>query len=75
MDSQVSALANETEKAEQMGFINLRKRQFDTFRNPTAHSVKTSWPIGEADAFDLMSPVSYTHRWIDNARKPGEVNA
>lgn len=64
---QLNPLKNATEEAEQKGFVNLLKGLFGTFRNPTAHAAKIRWPIGELDALDLLSLVSYAHRRIDNA--------
>jgi uncharacterized protein (TIGR02391 family) len=70
---QLSGLANETEEAEQKGFVNLLKGLFGTFRNPTAHAAKITWPIEEADALDLLSLVSYAHRRIDHSRSQADL--
>ncbi len=60
-----NSLRTETEKSEQRGLINLLKGMFGTFRNPTSHAPKISWPMDEADALDLLSLVSYLHRRLD----------
>lgn len=63
----INTLRTETEKSEQKGFTNLLKGMFGTFRNVTAHAPKITWPIGEQDAFDLLTLVSYLHRRLDGA--------
>jgi uncharacterized protein (TIGR02391 family) len=45
------------------------KGLFGTFRNPTAHSLKATWPLSEQDALDLFSLCSYVHRRLDRARR------
>jgi uncharacterized protein (TIGR02391 family) len=63
----INTLRTETEQSEQKGFGNLVKGMFGTFRNVTAHAPKITWSIGEQDALDLLSLVSYIHRRIDAA--------
>jgi uncharacterized protein (TIGR02391 family) len=65
----LSSLRTETEKVEQRGFVNLLKGFFGTFRNPTAHAAKISWPIVEVDALDLLTLASYLHRRVDGAHR------
>ncbi|MDA8216291.1 MAG: TIGR02391 family protein [Dehalococcoidales bacterium] len=63
----INSLRSETEQSEQKGFANLLKGLFGTYRNVTAHAPKAVWPIGEQDALDLLSLVSYVHRRLDAA--------
>jgi uncharacterized protein (TIGR02391 family) len=63
----INTLRTETEQSEQKGFANLLRGMFGTFRNVTGHAPKVTWPIGEQDALDLLSLVSYLHRRIDAA--------
>jgi uncharacterized protein (TIGR02391 family) len=63
----INTLRTETEQSEQKGFANLLKGMFGTFRNPTGHAPKITWPIREEDALDLLSMVSYFHRRLDAA--------
>jgi uncharacterized protein (TIGR02391 family) len=63
----INAFVTDSEKSEQRGFVNLLKGLFGTFRNPTAHSPRTVWPVSETDALDLFSLCSYVHRRIDSA--------
>lgn len=61
----LNSLRTETERSEQRGLVNLLKGVFGTFRNPTAHAPRVSWPIDERDAIDLLTIASYLHRRID----------
>lgn len=61
----INAFATESEKSEQRGFANLLKGMFGTFRNPTAHTLRTVWSMKEEDALDLFSLASYAHRRVD----------
>lgn len=63
----LSQLGTQSERSEQAGFCNLVKGLFGAFRNPTAHTMRTAWPMSEADALDLFTLASYVHRRIDGA--------
>lgn len=65
----INALATDTERSEQRGFVNLLIGLFGMFRNPTAHAPRVSWPMGEQDALDILSLVSLVHRKLDGARR------
>jgi len=55
-----------------MGFMNLLRGMFQTFRNPTAHEPRTFWHVSEQDALDLLSMVSFLHRRLDEAAHTAE---
>jgi len=63
----INAFTSDSEKSEQRGFTNLVKGLFGVFRNPIAHSPRTSWTMTEEDALDLFSLASYVHRRVDRA--------
>ena len=63
----INALASESHRSEQHGFATLLAGMFGTFRNPTAHAPRISWPMSEEDALDLFTLASYTHRRLDGA--------
>lgn len=69
-----NALANDTEKSEQTGLMNLFVGTFGAFRNVTAHGPKILWRMTEEDALDLLTLISLLHRRLDTAvatgRKP-----
>ena len=55
----INALASESHRSEQRGFATLLVDMFGTFRNPTAHAPRISWPMSEEDALDLFTLASY----------------
>lgn len=57
-----------SEASEHTGFANLVKGVIGTFRNPTAHATRVSWPVSAEDALDVFSTLSYIHRRLDSAR-------
>jgi len=65
----INSLSTETEISEQKGFSNMLVGLFGAVRNPVAHSPKTSWPMTEQDALDILSTVSFIQRKLDNAIK------
>lgn len=65
----INALATDTERSEQRGFVNLLVGLFGIFRNPPAHEARIYWPIDEQDALDILSLVSLVHRKLDKARR------
>lgn len=66
---QINSLTTDTEVSEQKGFSNILVGLFGSVRNPVAHAPKTSWPMSEQDALDIMSTVSFIHRKLDNATR------
>ncbi len=56
-----------TDKSEHDGYAYMLRGLFGAFRNTTAHRPKTTWPIAEQDALDMMSAASLLHRCLDNA--------
>ena len=65
----INALVTDSEKSEQKGFANLLIGLFGTFRNPTAHTLRTAWPVDERDALDLFSIASFAHRRLDSSTR------
>lgn len=63
----INPLATESHKSEQRGFANLLKGTYGMFRNTTAHEARLHWPMGKADAEDLLTLASMIHRRLDAA--------
>lgn len=63
----INAYVSDSEKSEQKGFGQLLIGLFGTFRNPTAHTLRTAWNLDEADALDLFTLASFAHRRLDRA--------
>ncbi len=62
-----NSLRTQSHRSEQTGLVNLFKGVYGTFRNPTAHSPRSSWPMTEQDALDLLTLLSMLHRRLDQA--------
>jgi len=65
----INALATETDRGEQRGFVNLLIGLFGTIRNPTAHNPKVEWSMDELDTIDILTMASLIHRKLDRVRK------
>jgi uncharacterized protein (TIGR02391 family) len=65
----LNTLQTETEKSEQKGFSSLLLGLFGAIRNPLAHAPKTTWPMSEQDALDVLTFISFVHRKLDYAVK------
>lgn len=64
----INPYSTKSHKSEQIGFANLLKGLYSTFRNPTAHEAKILWELSEEDALDVLSIISYVHRKLEKAR-------
>ncbi len=69
----LNRLQTESERSEQLGFMNLLRGLFGTFRNTTAHAPKITWPISEQDALDILSLVSLIHRRLETAIEANKI--
>ncbi len=65
----INALATESQRGEQRGFVNLLKGLYGTIRNPIAHDPKIEWDTSEQDVMDILTTLSLIHRKLDNAEK------
>lgn len=68
----INSLDTETLMGEQRGFVNMLVGLFGMIRNPTAHEPKIEWPMGEIDALDILTIISFVHRKLDKVQKYGE---
>ena len=57
------------EKQEQKGFEAILEGICKMFRNTEAHQPKIEWPLGEQDALEILSLISYCHRRLDGAER------
>lgn len=65
----INAYQNKQEVDEQKGFLSILEGLCNMFRNPESHQPKLAWPIGEQDALEILSMISYCHRRLDTTRK------
>jgi len=63
----INDLQSDSEINEHKGFANLLRGMFQMFRNPTAHDPRIAWHVGEAEALDLLTLVSFLHRRLDDS--------
>jgi len=63
----VNSLRTESEKSEQIGFAQMLKGFYSSFRNTTAHAPKILWNINENDTIDILIFASFLHRKLDCA--------
>ncbi len=61
----INLLDTDTARSEHIGLSNLIKGIFGLIRNPTAHEPKIRFPIGEEEALDIMTTISYIHKRLD----------
>ena len=69
----LNTLRSESDESEHRGFMALLKGMFQMFRNPTAHDPRLHRDVGEGEALDLLSLVSFLHRRLDVAVQTGQV--
>lgn len=65
----INPLITDSEKSEQKGFAQLLIGVFGMVRNPLAHAPRTTWPMPEQDALDILTLVSLVHRKLDGTSK------
>ncbi len=65
----INSFQSKQEKDEQKGFEAILEGLCNMFRNPEAHQPKIEWPVGEQDALEILSLISYCHRRLDKARR------
>ena len=65
----INSFQTKQEKDEQKGFEAILEGLCNMFRNPEAHQPKIEWPVGEQDALEILSLISYCHRRLDKARR------
>jgi uncharacterized protein (TIGR02391 family) len=63
----INSLGSESEKSEQLGFMNLLSGVFQMFRNVTAHDPKITSRLSELDALDILTLASLLPRKLDQA--------
>ena len=68
-----NALSNESEKSEFIGLKELLCSIFHLVRNPEAHTPKINWKVDEGKALDILTLISFAHKYLDECRRvPGK---
>ena len=66
-------LKTDSEKSEFTGVKELLEAIFHLVRNPVAHTPKVNWKVDEAKALDILTLISFAHKYLDMCHKmPGK---
>lgn len=68
-----NSLQTDSEKSEFTGLKELMEAIFHLVRNPAAHTPKINWKVDEAKALDVLTLISFAHKYLDECHKiPGK---
>ena len=62
-------LSNSSEKNEHNGLKELLNSIFHLVRNPKSHIPKINWHIDETEALDILTLISFAHKYLDKCHK------
>ena len=62
-------LTTESEVSEFNGLKELLQAIFHLARNPAAHTPKINWKVDETKALDIMTLISFAHKYLDECHK------
>lgn len=64
-----NAMSNDSERSEFIGLKELLEAVFHLVRNPAAHTPKVNWKTDEAKALDILTVISFAHKYLDECHK------
>jgi uncharacterized protein (TIGR02391 family) len=64
-----NALRTESEISEFTGLKELLESIFHLVRNPAAHTPKINWKTDETKALDILTVISFAHKYLDECHK------
>ncbi len=64
-----NALKTNSEVSKFTGLKELLESIFHLVRNPAAHTPKINWKVDETKALDILTVVSFTHKYLDECHK------
>lgn len=68
-----NGLKTDSEKSEFIGLKELLEAIFHLVRNPAAHTPKINWKVDESKALDILTLISFAHKYLDECHKmPGK---
>jgi len=68
-----NAMGTESEISEFTGLKELLEAIFHLVRNPAAHTPKMNWKTNETKALDVLTLISFAHKYLDECHKvPGK---
>ena len=67
-----NSLQTESEISEFKGLKELLEAIYHLVRNPAAHTPKINWKVDEKKALDILTMISFAHKYLDNCcQMPG----
>ncbi len=68
-----NAMKTESERSEFVGLKELLEAIFHLVRNPAAHTPKVNWKTDETKALDILTLISFAHKYLDECHRiPGK---
>lgn len=68
-----NSMQTDSEKSEFTGLKELLESIFHLARNPAAHTPKVNWKVDEVKALDILTLISFAHKYLDECHKiPGK---
>jgi uncharacterized protein (TIGR02391 family) len=64
-----NALQTESEQSEFKGLKELLQAIFHLARNPEAHTPKVNWKVDETKALDILTLISFAHKYLDECHR------
>jgi uncharacterized protein (TIGR02391 family) len=64
-----NSLKTESEINEFIGLKELLESIFHLVRNPAAHTPKINWKVDETKALDILTLISFAHKYLDECHK------
>jgi len=69
----LNAQKTDTDWNEHNGLREMMDAVFHMIRNPAAHTPKINWKVEEDKALDVLTIISFIHKYLDETRKmPGK---
>ena len=64
-----NSLQTDSEISEYIGVRELLESVFHLVRNPAAHTPKVNWHIEESKALDILTLISFAHKYLDECHR------
>lgn len=64
-----NSMRTDSEKSEFTGVKELLEAIFHLVRNPTAHTPKINWKVDETKALDILTLISFAHKYLDECHR------
>ncbi|QHQ63402.1 TIGR02391 family protein [Anaerocolumna sedimenticola] len=64
-----NSMQTDSEKSEFTGVKELLEAIFHLARNPAAHTPKINWRVEETKALDILTLISFAHKYLDECHR------